>query len=142
MSNDSPGTIAAAVMLSVIGVFGLIPQPLIVGALQDHLAFTSQQAGIVTAAEIFAGALSSILAAFWIRKVNWRTAALFAISVVVAGNALASFQTDYTALLVIRGLVGLLGQGTVRPGLLQRRIDPGLQGDILGEHGLDGDIKP
>ena len=41
MQKDSPGAIAAAVMLGVIGAFGIVPQPLLVGALQDHLAFSS-----------------------------------------------------------------------------------------------------
>lgn len=112
MDHDKPITIAAAVALSCIGVFGLIPQPLIVGALQDVLGFSSQQAGLISAAEVFGAALASVFAAFWIKRVNWRVAALFAIAVVVAGNLLSSFQTSYGALLALRGAVGFLGEGT------------------------------
>ncbi len=112
MDHDKPITIAAAVALSCIGVFGLIPQPLIVGALQDVLGFSSQQAGLISAAEVFGAALASIFAAFWIQRVNWRVAAMFAIAVVVGGNLLSGVQTSYGALLALRGAVGFLGEGT------------------------------
>ncbi len=112
MQKDSPGAIAAAVVLGVVGAFGVVPQPLLVGALQDHLAFSSQQASLIPATEVFAGALTSILAAFWIRRVNWRTASFVALTIVVAGNVLSSYQSSFSGLLALRLLVGLLGQGT------------------------------
>ena len=112
MQQDKPSTIAAAVALSCVGVFGLLPQPIFVGALQDVLGFSTQQAGLIAAAEVFGGAFASILAALWIKRVNWRTAALFAIAVVVLGNILSSIQTSYNALLAVRFVVGLLGEGT------------------------------
>ena len=111
MSTDKPITIAAAVALSCVGIFGLLPQPLFVGALQDYLGFSSQQAGLITGAEIIGGAISSILAAFWIRRVSWRTAALFGICVVVLGNIASSMAETYAALLGLRLAVGILGQG-------------------------------
>ena len=61
---------------------------------------------------MFAGALTSILAAFWIRRVNWRTAAFFALAIVVTGIVLSSYQSSFSGLLALRVLVGLLGQGT------------------------------
>lgn len=111
MATDKPTTVAAAVALSCIGIFGLLPQPIFVGALQDTLGFSSQQAGLITAAEVIAGAITSVLAAFWIGRVNWRTAALIGISVVILGNAASCFVTSANALLGLRFLVGLLGQG-------------------------------
>lgn len=112
MDHDKPATIAAAVALSCIGVFGLIPQPLFLGALQDALGFSTQQASLITASEVIGGAIASILAAFWINRSNWRMAALFAVLVVVVGNVLSSYLTSYTSLLATRFLVGLLGEGT------------------------------
>ena len=111
MATDKPTTIIAAVALSCIGIFGLLPQPIFVGALQDYLGFSSQQAGLITAGEVIGGAISSILAAFWIRRISWRTAALFGITVVIAGNIASSFATSYSGLLGLRLVVGLLGQG-------------------------------
>ncbi len=112
MENIKVQSVVAAVILSVIGVFGLMPQPLIVGALQDHLGFTSQQASLITAAEVFGGALASILAVFWIRRINWRTATFFAIVVVVIGNFVSSYLTGFGSLITVRFIVGILGQGT------------------------------
>lgn len=112
MATDKPTTIAAAVALSCIGVFGLLPQPIFLGALQDYLGFSSQQASLITASEVIGGALASILAAFWIRRVNWRLAALAGIVVVIGGNLASSFASSESALLTLRFLVGLLGEGT------------------------------
>jgi len=112
MQADKPGTIAAAVMLSVIGVFGLIPQPLFLGALQDYMDFTNQQASLITAGEVIGGAVASLIAVFWINRVNWRIAAMFAIAVVVIGNFLTTLQTSFAGLATIRFLVGFLGNGT------------------------------
>jgi predicted MFS family arabinose efflux permease len=111
MATDKPITIAAAVDLSCVGIFGLLPQPIFVGALQDYLGFSSQQAGLVTGAEVFAGAITSLFAAFWIGRVNWRTAAFAGIAVVVLGNVASCFVDTYMSLLIVRSVVGLLGQG-------------------------------
>lgn len=112
MATDKPITIAAAVALSCIGVFGLLPQPIFLGALQDYLGFSSQQASLITASEVIGGAIASIFAAFWIRRANWRLASLAGIVVVIVGNIASSFATSETMLLTMRFLVGLLGEGT------------------------------
>lgn len=111
MASDKPTTITAAVALSCIGIFGLLPQPIFVGALQDYLGFSSQEAGLITAAEVIGGAISSILAAFWIKRLSWRTAALAGIAVVILGNAASCFATTYSTLLGLRLAVGIFGQG-------------------------------
>jgi len=112
MDRNAPISIAAAVLVSVIGIFALMTQPLVVGVLVDKLDFTIQQATNVIVAEIGGGALASILAIFWVQKINWRVAIVFAVAVVLGGNILSSFQTDATTLTILRFLVGFLGQGT------------------------------
>lgn len=112
MATDKPLTIAAAVALSCIGVFGLLPQPIFLGALQDYLGFSNQQASLITASEVIGGAIASILAAFWIRRISWRTAALTGIVVVIAGNIASTLASSESSLLALRFLVGLLGEGT------------------------------
>jgi predicted MFS family arabinose efflux permease len=109
--TDKPMTIAAAVALSCIGIFGLLPQPIFVGAMQDYLGFSSDQAGLITGAEVIAGAVTSLFAAFWIARVNWRLAALGGIAVMFFGNLASCLATSYGVLLTLRFLVGLLGQG-------------------------------
>lgn len=112
MDRNAPISIAAAVLVSVIGVFALMTQPLIVGVLVDAMGFSIQEATQVIVAEIFGGALASLLALFWINRINWRLAVAVAVGVVVIGNTLSVFQTSVEALTLLRFLTGFLGQGT------------------------------
>lgn len=112
MDRNSPISIIAAVVVSVVGVFGLMTQPMVVGVYVDLLGFEMQQGGNVIIAEVAGGALASVLAMFWINRVNWRYAIVFALLCVVAGNVLATLQTDAQVITAIRFAVGVLGQGT------------------------------
>ncbi len=112
MDLDSKGTIAAAILFSVIGVFALMTQPVSAIAFVDHLGFDPSQAPLVPAIEVLGGALCSLIAIFWIRKISWRTAGAFAIAVIIVGNILSSMQTDFTTLAIIRFVTGFFGQGT------------------------------
>lgn len=112
MDRNAPLAIVTAVIVSVVGVFGLMTQPMVVGVYADLLGFDYQQGGNVIIAEVAGGALASILAMFWINRVNWRFAILFALLVVAAGNVLVTLQTDAQMITAIRFAVGILGQGT------------------------------
>ncbi len=112
MQADKPSTIAAAVLVSVIGGFPIFTLPIIGPVLQEQLGFTIQQAGQVAPVEVLGVGLASVLAIFWIRRVNWRIAALIAVAAVVIGNVLTTFQSDPTVLTVIRFLTGFIGEGT------------------------------
>jgi len=63
-------------------------------------------------AEVAGGAIASILAIFWVAKINWRKAIFFALTCVIVGNALTVMQTDSGLITLIRFVVGFLGQGT------------------------------
>lgn len=112
MQADKPSTIAAAVLVSVIGGFPIFTLPIIGPVLQEQLGFTIQQAGQIAPMEVLGVGLASVLAMFWIRRVNWRIAALIAVAAVVIGNVLTTFQSDPTVLTVIRFLTGFFGEGT------------------------------
>ncbi len=112
MDRNAPLSIVTAVVVSVIGVFGLMTQPMVAGVYTDLLGFDLQQGGNVIIAEIAGGALASILAMFWISRVNWRYTILFALTCVAAGNLLTVYQTDAQTLTALRFAVGILGQGT------------------------------
>jgi predicted MFS family arabinose efflux permease len=109
---DKPSTIIAGVLLSIVGVFGLMTMPLTAGALVEHLGYTAGQAGQVAALEIAGAALASIFAVFWIGRVNWRLAAIAAVTAVIAGNLLSLTQTEFAVLATLRFLTGFLGMGT------------------------------
>jgi predicted MFS family arabinose efflux permease len=112
MDLDSRGTVAAAILFGVIGVFALMTQPVSAIAFLEALNFEPSQAPLVPAIEILGVALSSLVAVAWVRKVSWRTAGAFAIAVVIAGNLLSAIQTDFTTLAIIRFATGFFGQGT------------------------------
>jgi predicted MFS family arabinose efflux permease len=105
-------SVAAAVALSCIGVFGILAAPILAQSLQAGLQFSPEQVGQIVAAEIFGGALASLVATLWIRSVNWRLAALVGIAVVIGANLLSSLQSTPGALTALRLLAGFAGQGT------------------------------
>lgn len=112
MDRNAPLSIVTAVIVSVVGVFGLMTQPMVVGVYDDWLGFPMEQGSLIVVAEVAGGALASILAMFWINKVNWRYATLFALLCVIVGNVLTVSQTDAGVITAIRFAVGILGQGT------------------------------
>ena len=127
MDRNAPIAVIAAVFVSVIGVFALMIMPIVPGVLIEQLGFSQEQATGVISAEVGGGALASILAMFWISRINWRTAILFSIIVVVLGNAATVYITDPTTMTLVRFLVGLLGQGTafvIGIAMIQSTSDP------------------
>ena len=109
---DKPSTIVAAVLISIVGGFPLFTLPIVGPVLQEQLGFTIQQAGQVAPIEVFGVGLASVMAMFWIRRINWRIAALIAVAAVVIGNILTIYLADPTAITVTRFFVGFVGEGT------------------------------
>jgi predicted MFS family arabinose efflux permease len=112
MDRNTPIAIVAACVVSIVGVFGLMTQPMVVGIYSDLLGFSLEQGGLVIIAEIAGGALASLLAIFWINRINWRVALVIALACIVAGNLITSTQTDANIITLLRFMVGFLGQGT------------------------------
>ena len=112
MDRNSPLSIAAATFLSIVGVFALMTMPIVISIYSQVLGFDSQQGGTIMIAEVAGGALASVLAIFWINRLNWRVAIAIALTCIVAGNILVTLQTDSNLIAVIRLVVGFIGQGT------------------------------
>lgn len=112
MSADKPTTIIAALLLSSIGVYAIMAGPIMTQVLVDGLGFPADTAGQIFAVEALGTALAPLAATLWMGRVHWRTAAILAILVVVAGNIISSYQTSAGALTALRFAVGFLGQGT------------------------------
>ncbi len=112
MDRNAPIAIIAACVVSIVGVFGLMTQPMVVGIYSDLLSFSLEQGGLVIVAEVAGGALASILAMLWINRVNWRLALGFALFCIVAGNLITTTQSDANIITMLRFAVGFLGQGT------------------------------
>lgn len=112
MAADKPTTIIAAVLLSCVGVFGLLAGPIVTEVLVGTLGLPAHAAGRIFAFEALGTALAPLAATLWMGRVRWRTAAVFALLVVIAGNVVSSDQTTAGALTALRFAVGFLGQGT------------------------------
>jgi predicted MFS family arabinose efflux permease len=112
MHAEKPMTVAAAVALSTIGIFGILVAPIMTNILGATLQLDQAQIGQIIFAEIGGAALASIVATAWISKANWRLVGVFAIVSVVVLNLLSGMQSDPMMLAVLRFLAGFLGQGT------------------------------
>ena len=112
---DKPTSIVAAMLLGCVGVFAILAQPIMVELLVVQMNVERGAAAGISAVEALGTALGPLLALFWIRRVPWRPAAIFALLVVVGGNALSTTLTDMDTLKRVRFIVGLLGEGTAFP---------------------------
>ncbi len=112
MDRNAPVAVLTACVVSIVGVFGLMTMPMIVGVYEDVLGFSREQGTLISVAEVSGGALASILAMFWINRINWRVALTFALVCIIAGNLITTTQTDANIITLLRFAVGFFGQGT------------------------------
>jgi predicted MFS family arabinose efflux permease len=112
MQDEKPISLIAAVLLGCVGVFAIMAQPILTAALVGQMNMDPGRAGSISAAEALGTALGPIGALFWMPRVRWRSAAIFALAVVIAGNLLSSLQPDFVTLMALRLAVGFFGEGT------------------------------
>lgn len=111
-NHDRPASIAAILVLGAVAVAGFNIQPMYLGALADHLGFSTEQLGVIAGIEIAGSALAGVAAIFWIRRLNWQRVALVALLILGAGNVISAYVTNFESLLIVRFLTGFLGIGT------------------------------
>jgi predicted MFS family arabinose efflux permease len=109
---DKPTSVVAAICLGCVGVFAIMATPILTEVLVGQVGMQPKFASQVSAVEALGTALGPVGALFWMRRIKWRSAAIFALIVVIAGNLLSSLQTDFGSLLALRFAVGLFGEGT------------------------------
>lgn len=112
MNNKETPQVTAAILLSCAGIFMVFGMPFFVGGLISELGFTQAQANLISSAEIAGMALSSLLGAAWIGRLNWRHVALFALFAVLAGNLFSFYVENFQVLVATRFITGLVGHGT------------------------------
>ncbi|MEJ2171748.1 MAG: MFS transporter [Woeseiaceae bacterium] len=105
-------SIAVAIGISMAGTAPFIIQPVYLGALADHLQFSSEQLGFVAGSEISGSVIASIAAFFWVKRWNWRVVAAFALAFTFLGNLASAWVTDFHLMAATRFLTGVLGLGT------------------------------
>ncbi|MFM7784701.1 MAG: MFS transporter [Gammaproteobacteria bacterium] len=109
---NSPLTLAAAILVAVIGPEVFIVQPGFVQGMVAHFGFSEAQAGYVASAEMWGLALTTLLMSVLASRIDWRTLLLVSTLVVVAGN-LGSLGTQEPAAFAAWRFVAGLGCGVL-----------------------------
>jgi predicted MFS family arabinose efflux permease len=124
-----PNGIWARIMLAFLataGIFYINIMPAVVSGLKSGLAFSNQQAGFVSSANLYGAALGALAAVFLIKRINWRIwsfSLLIALLVIDGGCIFIENPTVMIAIRFIHGLVGglLVGIGF---GIISRTEEP------------------
>jgi len=112
---NSRRTLAAAILVGVIGPEVFIVQPGFVQGLVEHVGFDDQGAGYAASAEMFGIAVTTILLTFFAHRVNWRVVIAACLLTMALANALCTVTDDLNVFVLLRVLAGL-GAGALQPG--------------------------
>ena len=105
--STSGGTYFAALnVYSLLGNTAMAAQPLIVGALVDLLGLTARQAGFVSAAEMGGFAVGMLTLLRFVHRVQRRTLALLALSMIAAANAASLLAGGFVEISILRFVNG------------------------------------
>jgi len=102
-----------AVMASAAATLFFNTLPVFLGVAADALQLNGEQLGQLAAAEIGGICLSTLSAVLWIRRVNWRWACMGGLLAIALGNLLCMATEQFSQLVALRFLTGLLGDGVV-----------------------------
>ncbi len=106
---DQSKTIAAAVVISIVGNAVFIGMPMLVGAMADSLGFDEQQLGWLASADLSGIFLASITTAWLLPRINRQWMAYLGIAIAILTNYLSTTVTDFETLVMIRILSGVGG---------------------------------
>ena len=105
--SDTLGFLIAALVIHLSAPQAFITAPVFVEAMVKWAQLTPAQAGYVQAAESVGKALAAISLLFFVHKIEWRRLVRFALALLVVGNLVSMFVTDFTALAVVRFVCGM-----------------------------------
>jgi len=108
----APNGIIARVMLAFLttaGIFYINIMPAVVNGLKEGLAFTNQQAGFVSSANLYGAAIGALTAVFLIKRINWRSWSYVLLLTLIAIDSVCILVESPTLMITIRFLHGLVG---------------------------------
>lgn len=108
-SMEDPQTRIAAVALWILGPVGVTLVPILIGTASDQLGLTPEQIGILAAADLAGLFVASLSAVYWVRKISWRKACASGLVILIVGNLLSIWATDYLLLCSLRFFTELGG---------------------------------
>lgn len=109
---NSTKSITAIIIINVIGPAAFIIQPAFVQGVVELLGFNEKQAGYVAASEMWGVAITTAIFMFLTKTVNWRKVITCAVLLMVVGNILSIFFTDFLGFATSRAVVGI-GEGVL-----------------------------
>ncbi|MCF7982457.1 MAG: MFS transporter, partial [Pseudomonadales bacterium] len=104
---DKISVYIAAGLISGCGALMFNVMPAFVGAMAQTLAYDESELGDIVAAFNIGFTAVALCAVFWVRKINWRIAAMLAIILAVAGLLAMSLTVKYTTILLLMATVGI-----------------------------------
>jgi len=95
--------------LTTAGIFYINIMPAVVSGLKEGLAFTNQQAGFVSSANLYGAAIGALTAVFLIKRINWRVWSYALLISLLVIDGICIFVEDPTLMVVVRFIHGLTG---------------------------------
>jgi MFS transporter, DHA1 family, inner membrane transport protein len=105
-SKQSLISFGAVVALNVIGIATFDVLPTVVEGAQQSLHFSESDIGVLSAMIMAGSAIGSVLAKYWVRRLDWRLAARIALLGTVAGNALSIVLHERLAFVALQFVAG------------------------------------
>ena len=102
----SPAAVWSGILVGTSALLVFLILPLYVGALAG-VGFDDGQLGNLAAMDLAGMALASLLALFWIKRLNWQRVGLLAMAALALINFLCLGITDYASLMMMRVAAGL-----------------------------------
>jgi len=112
ITKADPNGIMARIMLAFLttaGIFYFNIMPAVVSGLKEGLAFTSQQAGFVSSANLYGAAIGALSAVFLIKRINWRSWAYALLIALIVIDISCIFVESANLMVAIRFIHGLVG---------------------------------
>ncbi|MDO6446151.1 MFS transporter [Colwellia sp. 1_MG-2023] len=107
-----PNSITARIILAFLttaGIFYINIMPAVVNGLKEGLAFTSQQAGFVSSANLYGAAIGALAAVFLIKRIRWQRWSYVLLLALIGIDTLCIFITEPNTMIAIRAIHGLTG---------------------------------
>lgn len=101
--------LSAIVLFAAVVPSVLMTAPILAAQLASQWGLTPSQIGNLFMVELGAMSLATIPAAFWLKRVNLRHAALVSALLFIIGNLLSAQAEHYAPLIILRGMTALGG---------------------------------
>lgn len=118
LSRDAPLTVFLLTVMTSTGAVYINFLPVIVEGLQTGVGFTALQAGFVGSANMYGGAAGSLVAALFAAKIQWKRTIAVTLVALATIDFLSMFVTDYSGLLAIRFVHGLVAGVLIGAGFI------------------------